>query len=226
MNLIPTTTPGVVKALFPSLIWNIPDKGEKVIYLTFDDGPTPEITEWTLDILKQYNAKATFFCIGNNINKYPDIFQKIIHEGHAIGNHTHDHVKGWRSPLKDYIANVERCEETLKSFDSHSNPSNIKSRKSKSVSLFRPPHGQITLRQIKKLHALNYKIVMWSVLSIDWDSRVTPKKCKKNVIDNVKPGSIVVFHDSKKAARNMQYALPKVLEHFSKKGYIFKCIPE
>ncbi len=214
MNFTPTTTPQVVRSLFPSLVWDIPSNAEKTIYLTFDDGPTPEITEWTLDQLRQYNAQATFFCIGKNVEDHPKIFQKILQQGHGIGNHTQNHVKGWKTRTEDYIDNISTCNNTFEL-------QNIKGTK-----LFRPPYGQIKPNQIKALKKNHYKIVMWSVLSIDWDQSVSKEKCLKNVIDNTTSGSIVVFHDSKKAAKNMQYALPKVLEHFSRKGYLFKRIPE
>ena len=210
MTLTPIKIPMLVKRMFPNYIWNIPSNN-KTIYLTFDDGPIPEITNWTLDILKQYNAKASFFCIGNNIEKHPSIFQDIINDGHTIGNHTHDHIKGWKTKTKDYLNNVEEAQNTI----------NLKTQNSE---LFRPPYGQIKPKQGKKLIGLGYKIVMWDVLSFDWDSTVSPEACLKNVISNTTRGSIIVFHDSIKASKNMQYALPKVLEHFSKKGYSFKSL--
>ena len=215
MNLTPATTPPFVKKLFPNLVWELPTK-EKTIYLTFDDGPTPKITEWTLSILKQYNAKATFFCIGKNIEDHPEIFNNIISEGHAIGNHTYDHLKGWKTSSKDYLKNIEKAQITIKA----------QTTKSSIGSLFRPPYGQIRPKQIKELTQLGYKIVMWTVLAIDWDKTVSKEKCLENVISNTSSGSIVVFHDSNKASENMQYALPKVLEYFSKKGYVFKRILE
>jgi len=213
MNLTPATTPKLIKNLFPNLVWELPAK-EKVIYLTFDDGPTPEITPWTLNILKQYNAKATFFCIGKNVEKHPEIFSKIVSEGHTIGNHTYNHLKGWKTNNKDYIDNVIQTQQV---FENH---------QSAIVNLFRPPYGQIKPKQIKALSLLGYKIIMWSVLSVDWDKAISKEKCLENVINNTSSGSIVVFHDSKKASINMQYALPKVLDYFSKKGYVFKRIPE
>ena len=205
MNLTPTTTPTFIKNIFPNLVWEIPTE-EKVIYLTFDDGPTPEITEWTLNILKQYNAKATFFCIGKNVKDYPDIFSKIVSEGHGVGNHTFNHVKGWRISTKDYLKNVQ---ETRSVFQS----SLPKGEQSSSYNiLFRPPYGQIRPKQAKALSLLGYKIIMWSVLSVDWDKNVSKEKCAENVINNATYGSIVVFHDSIKASVNMRYALTKVLE--------------
>ncbi|WP_412987872.1 polysaccharide deacetylase family protein [Pontimicrobium sp. IMCC45349] len=212
MNLTPVTIPKVATKIFPNLVWELPTN-EKVLYLTFDDGPTPEITEWTLHQLNKHKAKATFFCIGNNIKKHPEIFNSILKEGHTIGNHTFNHTKGWKTKAKAYIEDVLKTKIEI---EKH----NI------STSLFRPPHGQIKPKQAKLLKALGYDIIMWNVLSIDWDKKISPKQCLENVINHSKPGSIIVFHDSVKATKNMQYTLPKVLEHFSKKGYVFKRIPE
>ena len=191
---------------------------DKTLYLTFDDGPTPEITAWTLNMLKTYNAKATFFCIGNNVEKHPDIFNTIITEGHHIGNHTHNHLKGWKTSKTDYIENVQQAQNSIdKSIVGHK--SELKTH------LFRPPFGKIKNSQAKTLIALGYKIIMWSVISIDWEQKIPKEQCLKNVIKNTTNGNIVVFHDSVKASRNMQYTLPKVLEYFSNKGYTFKAIP-
>ena len=216
MNLTPVTTPKLAKSLFPDLLWDLPSK-KKVIYLTFDDGPTPIITNWTLDVLKQYNAKATFFCIGKNIEEHPSIFKRILTEGHSIGNHTHDHVKGWKTKTIDYLTNVDEAQRTIKS--------KIINQQSSITNLFRPPYGQIKPIQAKQLIYLGYKIIMWKVLSKDWDTSISNKKCLENVINNTVSGDIVVFHDSIKAANNMQYALPKVLEYFNDKGFEFKRIP-
>jgi peptidoglycan/xylan/chitin deacetylase (PgdA/CDA1 family) len=207
MNFTPVTAPKIAKSLFPDLIWNLPSK-EKVIFFTFDDGPTPEITDWTLDVLKQYNAKATFFCIGINVDEHPTIFKRILAEGHSIGNHTHNHLKGWKTNTKEYIDNVFIAEKYIQN-----------------SKLFRPPYGQIKPKQAKQLIQLGYKIIMWNVLAIDWDHSVSNQKCLENVINNTSSGDIVVFHDSLKAANNMQYALPKVLEYFSKREFEFKRIP-
>lgn len=212
MNLTPVTVPKVATRIFPNLVWEIPSK-EKTIYLTFDDGPTPEITEWTLQQLKQHDAKATFFCIGNNIEKHPKIFNTILENGHAIGNHTYNHLKGWKTKTNDYLKNIAKAQSIIESHNT-------------STTLFRPPYGQIKPKQTKALNKLGYQIIMWNVLSIDWDKDITKEQCLENVIKHTKPGSLVVFHDSVKASKNMQYALPKVLEHFSNKGYTFKRIPE
>jgi peptidoglycan-N-acetylglucosamine deacetylase len=224
MDITPVTTPTILKKAFPNLVWELPAKN-KSIYLTFDDGPTPEITAWTLDILKQFDAKATFFCIGKNIEEHPEIFSKIITNGHAIGNHTYNHLKGWKTKTKNYLENVNKAQEVIARHLIHSKfqiPINLKSQ---IRNLFRPPYGQIRPKQIKKLSQQGYNIIMWSVLSIDYDNTLPKEKCLKNIIENTSSGDIVVFHDSIKASKNMQYALPKVLEYFSKKGYVFKRIP-
>lgn len=217
MSFTPTTTPKVVKSLFPTLVWDI-STNSKDIYLTFDDGPTPKITHWVLDVLKQYNAKATFFCTGKNIEKHPNIFVDIVNEGHSIGNHTYNHVKGWKTSVDTYLEEVKKTQDVI----------NIHKHKSKSINqkLFRPPYGQITPRQIKKLQKFNYKIVMWNVLSVDWNKKISGETCLNNVTNNATSGSIIVFHDSVKASKNMQYVLPKALEFFKEKGYAFKRIPE
>ena len=213
MDFTPIKTPLAAKKMFPNYVWDV-QSNEKVIYLTFDDGPTPEITNWTLNTLKKYNAKATFFCIGNNIEKHPDIFQNILDEGHAIGNHTFNHVKGWKTKIKNYLEEVRKAQKIIKFYESSS------------VNLFRPPYGQITPKQGKKLIEKGYKIIMWDVLSFDWDKSVMPETCLNNVIDKTVNGSIIVFHDSIKASKNMQYALPKVLDYFSGKEYTFKSLEE
>lgn len=215
MRIVPVKTPTVVKKLLPDYIWEVSSTA-KEIYLTFDDGPTPEITNWTLDILKQYNALATFFCIGNNIKKHPDIFQNIRDNGHQIGNHSNTHLKGWQTNLEDYVSDVETCQKVINS--------KVDKYEESGQMLFRPPYGQIKPKQGKALLELNYKIIMWSVLSFDWDKTVSPETCLNNVIAKVQPGSIVVFHDSEKASKNLMYTLPKVLEYFSKKGYSFKSL--
>jgi peptidoglycan-N-acetylglucosamine deacetylase len=200
-----------VKKLFKNYIWDIPNK-DKIVYLTFDDGPTPKITEWTLAQLKNYNAKATFFCIGNNIEKHPDIFNKIIKENHSIGNHTFNHLKGWETTNEIYIENTLQCDsEFIKN-----NYVNCK--------LFRPPYGRIKKQQATALKNLGYKIIMWDVLSADFDPFITPQKCLENVLSNVKSGSIIVFHDSEKAFRNLEFVLPKSLAFLKENGFRFEAI--
>ncbi|EDP72472.1 GlcNAc deacetylase-related protein, carbohydrate esterase family 4 protein [Flavobacteriales bacterium ALC-1] len=215
MQIIPAKTPGFVKTLFPNFVWNIATDN-KELYLTFDDGPTPEITDWVLQTLKPYKAKATFFCIGNNIEKHPEIFKNIIAEGHTIGNHTYNHLKGWKHKTKNYIKDTERNQALINSkFANHD---------SSIETIFRPPYGKFKTKQSKKLQELGYKIVLWDILSYDWDKSVSEETCLKNVTSTAKEGSIIVFHDSVKASRNLKYALPKVLEYYHEKGYVFKAL--
>ena len=213
MNIIPVKTPKLVKHVLPSLVWNI-ETTEKVIYLTFDDGPTPEITDWVLKTLDAFYAKATFFCIGNNIEKHPEIFNTIIKKGHAIGNHTYNHLKGWKTNTEDYLTNINKAQKVI---DLSYNTKPL---------LFRPPYGRIKLKQVKALSKLNYQITMWNILSKDWNRSISKYECLDNVIKNTKEGDIVVFHDSIKASRNMQFTLPRMLEHFTKERYEFRRIPE
>ncbi|WP_100610176.1 polysaccharide deacetylase family protein [Confluentibacter lentus] len=212
MTLTPVKTPLVAKKMFPNFVWDIPTD-DKIIYLTFDDGPTPEITNWVLNTLKSFNAKATFFCIGKNIETHPDIFQNILNDGHAVGNHTYNHIKGWKTKATDYLLEIDKTQAMI-----DSQMLNLSSLK---ANLFRPPYGQITPKQGKELIKLGYKIIMWDVISIDWDKTVSKEICLDNVITKSTNGSIIVFHDSIKASKNMQYALPKVLKQFSEKGYSF-----
>ena len=213
MRIVPVKTPTVVKKLLPDYIWEVSNI-DNAIYLTFDDGPTPEITNWTLNQLKEYNALATFFCIGSNIKKHPKIFQNILEEGHTIGNHTNTHLKGWQTNKKDYILDIENCQSIINS--------EISGRNNSGTKLFRPPYGQIKPKQGKALLDLNYKIIMWNVLSFDWDNSISSKTCLNNVITKTEPGSIIVFHDSNKAYKNLKYTLPRVLKHFKDKNYVFK----
>ncbi len=196
----------IVKLLFPNYVWEIPTES-KTVYLTFDDGPIPEVTEWVLEQLALYNYKATFFCIGDNVVKNPDVFWKLSDAGHSIGNHTFNHIKGWGAPTETYIENVEKCADTLQSH------------KEGTSKLFRPPYGKITLHQSRKLRKLGYKIIMWDIISFDFDRSVSKQKCLKNVIDNISPGSIIVFHDSIKAFDNLKYVLPKTLAYLKENGY-------
>ncbi|WP_348797617.1 polysaccharide deacetylase family protein [Flavobacterium adhaerens] len=208
-------TNSLIKILFKKYVWNIPNQDNK-IYLTFDDGPTPEITEWVLAELEKHNAKATFFCIGKNIALYPEIFIKTLEKGHRIGNHTYNHQNGWQTNIEEYIKNTQLCENSIFNLNSEILPLKPK--------LFRPPYGKIKGSQSKKLQQLGYKIIMWDVLSADFDQTITPKKCLENVLQNVVSGSIIVFHDSVKAHKNLRYALPIVLKTLKEKGYKFEQI--
>jgi peptidoglycan/xylan/chitin deacetylase (PgdA/CDA1 family) len=206
-------TSWIIKKIFPNYVWDLPNLENKV-YLTFDDGPTPEITEWILQELQKHQAKATFFCIGKNIKKQPELFAKLIGEGHAIGNHTFNHLKGWNASTEKYLENTEWCNLEIQEFE-------IPKTKTK---LFRPPYGKIKSSQSKKLRALGYKIIMWDVLSADFDQAISPEQCLKNVLEKVESGSIIVFHDSVKAFPNLEYTLPKALEFLEKKGFVFDVI--
>lgn len=213
MDILKVKTPWLVKKVFPAYIWNIPSK-EKVIYLTFDDGPTPDVTEKVLDILARFEAKATFFCIGKNVAANPIIYQRIINEDHSIGNHTYNHLKGWLTKNSIYIENILATEKVFLS----QNPIP----KTQNPKLFRPPYGKLKPSQGKALQKLGYKIIMWDVLTRDWDMAISKESVLNNIIKNTENGSIVVLHDSIKASKNMLYALPKALDYFSKKGYRFK----
>lgn len=209
MNWVKTNR--FLKKIFSNYIWDIPNNENKV-YLTFDDGPTPEITEWTLNELQKYNAKATFFCIGDNTRKFPEVFQQIIKKGHSIGNHTYNHLNGWKTSNSDYIENAEFCQ------------SEIQNLHSETCNLFRPPYGKIKPSQSKKLRKLGYKIIMWDVISYDFDKTITPEECLENVLKNVTTGSIIVFHDSKKAFKNLEFVLPRTLEFLKEKGFVCESI--
>ena len=203
----PVKTPEWVKKLFNASTWDMPDT-EKAIYLTFDDGPHPLITPFVLDELKKYNASATFFCIGKNVEDNPAVYKRILDEGHAVGNHTYNHLDGWKISSAKYLADVLKAKKFIDS------------------DLFRPPYGRITIKQRKGLSTLGggLKIIMWSVLSGDFDKSITSERCCANVIKNTGNGSVVVFHDSEKAMERMRYSLPIVLQHFFDKGYSFKKI--
>ena len=207
MKLYWIKTHSIIKKIFKNFVWDIPNNENK-IFLTFDDGPTPEITNWVVDELKKHNAKATFFCIGNDIQKHPEIYQNLIKDGHSVGNHTFDHLNGWKNNDEKYIENILLVENFI----------NAKTK------LFRPPYGKIKPSQATKLRKLGYKIIMWDVLSADFDNEITPEKCLQNVLSNVKSGSIIVFHDSQKASKNLKYVLPKTLEFLSKNNFICEVI--
>lgn len=201
---VPAKIPRIVRWAYPECLWYLPNDN-KEIYLTFDDGPIPEVTPWVLEQLEEFGAKATFFMIGNNVAKYPEILTQIKEAGHSIGNHCYNHEKGWVTADADYFASVAKTNELL-----HTN-------------LFRPPYGRIKKSQIKAL-AKDYKIVMWDVLSHDYDKRLSPQDCITNVLDNVRPGSIIVFHDSVKAWGNLKESLPVVLSELSIRGYTFRAL--
>ncbi len=198
-----TKTPDFVQNMFPNLIWKMENRGHKNLYLTFDDGPIPEITPWVLDELEKYNAKATFFCVGENVKKHRAIYDRISSMGHVVGNHTYNHLSGWSTSNMDYFRNVRYCDDLIDS------------------KLFRPPYGRLKNKQAIYL-SRKYKVVMWDVLSGDFDPKLSREDCLRNVISKSTSGSIIVFHDSLKAKDKLEYVLPKVLKHFSKQGYTFK----
>jgi peptidoglycan/xylan/chitin deacetylase (PgdA/CDA1 family) len=204
--------PKIIKLLFFNQVWDIPNS-ENTIYLTFDDGPTPEITERVLEILDNHQIKATFFCIGDNVRKHPEIVQKILSKQHSVGNHTYSHLKGWKTKTKTYISNTEACRMKLNSQFTIQNSQ-----------IFRPPYGKITPWQSFKLRKLGYKIIMWDVLSKDYAASISAEMCYENVIKNVSSGSIIVFHDSNKAKENVLNSLEKTIETLKSKGFKFEKI--
>ena len=201
------TTPTWLRSFFPGCVWD-KKTNEKIIYLTFDDGPHPAITPFVINELEKYQAKATFFCIGDNVRKYPEVYRQVIAAGHTVGNHTMHHINGWKNTDEEYVGDISQARQLINS------------------SLFRPPYGRIKRSQIQKLsgNTMPFSIIMWSVLAGDWIATLSPEKCFEQVKKNIYPGCIVVFHDSEKANERMAYALPKVLEHFSKLGYQFKAL--
>lgn len=200
-------TPWLVKKMFPDRTWFV-KTDEKILYFTFDDGPHSGATLFVLDELKKYNAKATFFCIGKNVKEYFSLYQKILFEGHHVGNHTYHHLNGWKTADKKYLEDIM---EASKIIDSH---------------LFRPPYGRITNFQAKAISGerLKLKTVMWDVLSGDFDPSVSGENCYLNVVNNAKKGSIVVFHDSQKAFPALSYALPRLLSYYSQNGFQFAAL--
>lgn len=193
-----------LRYFFPSLTWRISTL-KKELYLTFDDGPIPELTPWVLNLLTFYQAKATFFCVGENVRKYPEVFNQIKLHGHSIGNHTMNHLNGWKTPKDVYLKNVKKGNEFI-----HSN-------------LFRPPYGKLRFTQLQELKK-DFEIVMWDVLSSDYDRNHSGTDCFEHLKNNARNGSIIVFHDSIKAEQNLRIALPLTLDYFSKQGFVFKSI--
>lgn len=192
------------KKIYPKAVWHLP-RNEKTIYLTFDDGPIPQLTDWVLQELNAFNAKATFFCVGENVLKHPEVFDRIKNNGHTVANHTMHHVKGFKNTLNDYLKEVDACESLTK------------------TKLFRPPYGQLKRSQYKALTERNYKIVLWDVISYDYEI-ISQQSCAKKVLRNAKGGSIVLFHDNLKAEKNLKYTLPLVLKHFTDLNYTFKAL--
>lgn len=214
-------TPWIVQRFFHNYSWRI-DTKKKEIFLTFDDGPVPDFTPWVLKTLRKSEAKATFFCVGENIQKHPRIYKDILEAGHAVGNHTFNHLVGWKTPTEKYVKNILKAEGYI-----HGNSKRGSSKKDdskKGLKLFRPPHGRIRPLQAKILRKKGYKIIMWDVLSGDFDQRLSKEECFELTVKSIQNGSIVVFHDSDKSFRILNYVLPRLLKHFQERGYTFKSL--
>ena len=202
--------PAPVRWLFPRYTWHRSRK-EKIIYLTFDDGPVPEVTPFVLKTLKEYEARATFFCVGDNVRKHPEIWAQVQEAGHRLGNHTYHHLNGFKTSSETYVQNVTNCQQALQQAGAGRS------------ALFRPPYGRIRKKQAQALLPA-YEIIMWDVLSADFDSSLSPVQCLRKSIRYTRPGSIIVFHDSPKAFPNLQWVLPRYLQHFSALGYRFNAL--
>jgi len=198
-------TPNIITSIFSYLTWKI-ETNEPKLYLTFDDSPTEQHTDWILKVLNKYNCKATFFCVGKNVELYPHKYEKILSKGHVTGNHSFNHLNGWYTKDKNYLKDVEACRKIVDS------------------KLFRPPYGKIMFTQSKALIKLGYEVIMWDVLAGDFDESISAEKCLTNILNNIGNGSIIVLHDSDKAAEKMKYILPKFLEFALKEGYSFETL--
>jgi len=194
------SAPGFIRKMFPMLVWSFPEEEQKIIFLTFDDGPNAEVTPWVLDKLDEFNAKATFFCLGKNVEQYPETYKMILQKGHAVGNHSYSHMKGWGNSVTSYVQDFDLASQFIDS------------------NLVRPPYGRITPTQAKILSE-RYKLIMWDILSRDYSKTISKRSCVNNVIKHIRPGSIVVFHDSLKSQRNLKYALPRILQVLKDEGY-------
>lgn len=199
----------LLRTVYPECWWKVEDSAEPTIYLTFDDGPIPDVTEFALEQLDKYAAQATFFCIGDNVRKHRDVLYKVLEAGHMVGNHTYNHLNGWKTDDQVYLENIQLCQQLL----------------GVETSLFRPPYGRIKKTQVAEVIE-NYSIVMWDVLTGDFDPGLPADVCLRKTIQYTKPGSIVVFHDSQKAWPTMRYVLPRILAHFTERGYSFRAVPQ
>jgi len=197
--------PERIRKLYPGTFWRGDDK-EKVVYLTFDDGPVKDVTGWVCEELKKRDIRATFFCVGENVERNQDIYRRLVQEGHKTGNHTYNHLPAWKCSGKEYFENIVKASEVI------------------DTDIFRPPHGQLYPWQVKKLKERFRRIVMWDVLSADYDNRLSAEEVRANVMDNVRPGSVIVFHDSIKAWPRLKQALPETLDLLLKEGYRFKTL--
>jgi peptidoglycan/xylan/chitin deacetylase (PgdA/CDA1 family) len=211
------TVPSIIQWLIPSCTWRKEGQG-KVIYLTFDDGPHPEITAWVMDELKKHQIKATFFCVGENLKKHTETAKQLLTDGHQIGNHTMHHIKGWKHKNDDYLRDIESCETEIREIHEQLDIEKAQPR------LFRPPYGQIKPSQIKLLRNKGYEIIQWSDLSCDYDKHLNCEKSLSALVKNAKPGSIVVFHDSEKAEHQLKQILPSYLEAMLAEGFTFETL--
>jgi peptidoglycan/xylan/chitin deacetylase (PgdA/CDA1 family) len=197
--------PSFLRWIYPNAVWNLPSE-QKVVYLSFDDGPTPFVTEKVLELLEEYQAKATFFCIGKNIERHPELFNIVKEKGHHIGSHTYSHLNGWKSKPTDYLNDYHKGRDLARS------------------NLFRPPYGRILLNPLQTIQKQD-KVIMWDILSKDYDYKLSPDEVFNNVTRNIKPGSIIVFHDSEKAKKNVLAVLPQLLQYLKQQGYAMEAIP-
>lgn len=232
MKLFLPKYPSLLKILYPERITKLDNS--LTLYLTFDDGPVPEATPWVLDLLKKHDAKASFFCIGDNVKKHPDIFRRIKNEGHCIGNHSFNHLNGWKTSKTEYLQNVWQADEIMNKVSKEKKGETSNSEllttnhkpRTPDYKLFRPPYGRIRNSQAKLLKDQGFKIVMWDVISGDYEKDFSVEKCYQHVIKNATSGSTIVFHDSKKAFKNLQVILPKILEYYSEKGFEFRSLKD
>jgi len=193
--------PWLLTRLFPGAVFRV-QTNQQEVFLTFDDGPVPEVTPWVLELLKKEGLKACFFCVGENVQRNPELFKRVQDEGHLVGNHTFNHMQGLKNNDQDYYANVETAARYIPG------------------KLFRPPHGLLRIRQFKKLKD-DYRFIMWDIISCDFDKTLSPEQVSRNVLRNARPGSVIIFHDSIKAEKNMKQALPLVIKGLREKGFTF-----
>ena len=196
--------------LYPNYIWKIPTQ-ERVVYLSFDDGPDAEVTPFVLDLLGKYNAKATFFCVGENIQRNPGLVKTLLNQGHQIGNHTHNHIKGWATDNDFYFQNIEVCQQQIGPISE--------------FPLFRPPYGRMTSPQGDRILEMGYQCIMWDILSYDYNKQLNLKRALRQIVNKSREGSIVVFHDSQKSKKQLEILLPQYLQQMSDRGYRFELIP-
>lgn len=204
-------TPAIATWLYPKRLWRMPHAGDKALYLTFDDGPTPGVTDWVMEMLAEYGGKGTFFVVGEQAQRHPELLRKVVEAGHTVGNHSQTHPNGWKTPSETYLKDVAHGARSIEELLPEG----------QALELFRPPYGRLRWRDARKLES---KVVMWDVVAGDWQAERSKEEVLGNVIRNARLGSIVVFHDSKKAEGHLRHALPKVLAHFAQQGYQFKCL--